>query len=92
MSWKAFVTTVIIVHIAPGGGKDRSQDAADYGRDRARAAQDRFNRGYENTPSGGVIRREGKPRFSVGKDFLLTVKELQLVFVVACHPPCTFDT
>jgi hypothetical protein len=80
------------VHIAVGGGKDRAQDASDYGRDRARAAQDRFNRGYENTPSGGDIRREGKPLISVAKDVLLFVKELQVVFVVACHPPCTFDT
>jgi len=81
------------VCIAVGGGKDRAQDASDYGRDRARAAQDRFNRGYENTPTGGDIRREGKPLVSAAKqDFLLTVNKLHVVFVVACHPPCTFDT
>ena len=45
---------------ASGGGKDKAEDAADYGRERARAAQDRFNRGYENTPTGGDIRREGE--------------------------------
>jgi len=55
------------VCIAVGGGKDRAQDASDYGRDRARAAQDRFNRGYENNPTGGDIRREGKPLISVAK-------------------------
>ncbi|DBA79723.1 TPA: hypothetical protein ACH3X1_008392 [Trebouxia sp. C0004] len=51
-----------------GGGKDRAQDASDYGRDRARAAQDRFNRGYENTPSGGDIRREGRAAWENAKD------------------------
>ena len=48
------------VTLCKGGGKDKAEDAADYGRDRARASQDRFNRGYENTPSGGDIRREGE--------------------------------
>ena len=59
------------MHIAPGGGKDRAQaaadDGSDYARDRARAAQDRFHRGYENTPTGGDIRREGKLLVSVAK-------------------------
>lgn len=63
------VIAIISVHIAPGGGKDRAQDASDYGRDRARAAQDRFNRGYENTPTGGDIRREGKPLILYQKEF-----------------------
>ena len=43
-----------------GAGKERAEDAADYGRERARASQERLNRGYENTPSGGDIRREGE--------------------------------
>lgn len=43
-----------------GGGKERAEDAADYGRERARAAQDRLNRTADSYPSGGEIRREGK--------------------------------
>ena len=45
--------------VPAGGGKNKAEDAADYGRERARAAQDRFNRGSESYPSGGDIRREG---------------------------------
>lgn len=48
-----------------GGGKDKADDAADYGRDRARAAQDRYNRANENYPSGGDIRREGMLPFAL---------------------------
>ncbi|DBA83553.1 TPA: hypothetical protein ACH3X2_006472 [Trebouxia sp. C0005] len=55
-----------------GGGKDRAQaaadDGSDYARDRARAAQDRFHRGYENTPTGGDIRREGRAAWENAKD------------------------
>ena len=47
--------------ITAGGGKERAEEAADYGRDRARAAQDRLNRTADSYPSGGQIRREGRP-------------------------------
>lgn len=36
------------------------EEAQDYTRDRARAAQDRLHRSSENYPSGGEIRREGR--------------------------------
>lgn len=48
-----------------GGGKDKAEDVADYGRDRARGAQNSFNRGYENTPSSGDIRREGESLYPI---------------------------
>lgn len=80
------------MHIAAGGGKDRAQDASDYGRDRARAAQDRFNRGYENTPTGGDIRREGKPLIFVAKKiFCLLSRNCTLLLVVILLAHLTHD-
>lgn len=66
--------------VAAGGGKDKADNAADYGRDRARSAQDRFNRGYENTPSGGDIRREGEHHLVP----VLVLSPLNVPSVAAC--------
>ncbi|KAL3161850.1 hypothetical protein ABBQ38_008940 [Trebouxia sp. C0009 RCD-2024] len=51
-----------------GGGKERAEEAADYGRERARAAQDRLNRTADSYPSGGEIRREGRAAWENAKD------------------------
>lgn len=71
-----------------GGGKERAEEAADYGRERARAAQDRLNRTADSYPSGGEIRREGRAALPSALVYLVIISAVRgsaVFLVVSCH-------
>ena len=57
---QAVMAARLSIPLPAGGGKEKVEEAQDYTRDRAKAAQDRLHRSSDNYPSGGEIRREGR--------------------------------